>query len=415
MLRLDFTSLDISTQNVSANLVFSDTDTSIEYTENDINIINKFKEYMDNNKDTKIINISSNFCNISNPLLDQEKKEIKKSNQGRKKQEKIKTNRKIQGTGTSMSSQTSFKILSTYQIKLKHGHNYDKYRDYKQLNDNYLEVSKPVSVKVFRNGNIQIQGSETNSLVDIKPAIKEVNKCFSYVLGETVVDKNIHSPMRNYKFNILGSYNINIIQTQKYFINYIKARVPINFTNLKLYLLNQTEFDIVELNNYLFNSKDDNIDLESDIILSTIDNFNKIILSIDLKKIYIQYEMYKQKNLNNWAITILNKIKYYYLKPFIDNIRDTLYYSKDNCISFVNGDFEKYSGLKIKFRSPTQENQDKETTVKIFSSGKIEINGAQTQDEASRVYNYLINFFKHNSQLIYIPGRDILDIGWDDD
>ena len=418
--QINFTDLNIATQNVSAILKIEQQDGKLIdmlYKEDDPKIIKKLEEYI-KKQDTKIINISSNFCNFVNPLLEEKKEEVKKSNQGRKKMEKKKTNRKIHGNGTSMSSQTSFQILSTYQIKIKYCHNYNKYRSYKKISRDTLEVSKPVSVKVFRNGNIQIQGSETHELVDVVPAIEEVSKCFSFLLNKKIIYQNVDSSMRNYTFNILNNYNINIIQTQQYFTNYIKARISINFQKLKLYFLNKNNINENDINDIILNNDEDDInciDFNNDIILSTKDNLIKVIKSVNFDKIYQEFNLFKENNKNIFSENVMNKIKYHFLTPFIEEMRYKLYHSKDNRISFVNGDFEKYSGLKIKFRSPTKDKPDKETTVKVFPSGKIEINGAQTKQEADRVYSYLINFFRNNINLIYNKNNDIPDIGWDSD
>ena len=420
---INFTPLNIATQNVSTILKIENPDGTISdmaYKEDDPKVIEKLEEYI-KKKDTNVINISSNFCNFSNPQLKEEKKEVKKSNQGRKKMEKKKTNRKIHGNGTSMSSQTSFQILSTYQIKIKYCHNYEKYRTYKLISEDnrILEVSKSVSVKVFRNGNIQIQGSETHQLIDVIPAIDEVSKCFSFILGKKIIYNDVSSTMRNYTFNILNGYLINIIQTQLFFTNYIKARIPINFSKLKLYFLNKDNINENNLDDIILNNNiDDDInefDFNTDIILSTKEYLYNVIDSIKFNEIYQEFNTFKNNNKNVFSENVLNKIKYHYLNPFIEEMRYKLYHSKDNRISFVNGDFEKYSGLKIKFRSPTKDKPDKETTVKIFNSGKIEINGAQTNQEAERVYAYLIKFFRTNINLIYRENTDMPDIGWDSD
>lgn len=47
---------------------------------------------------------------------------------------------------------------------------------------------------------------------------------------------------------------------------------------------------------------------------------------------------------------------------------------------------ERYQGLKLKFPTPSEKNPDKKTTIKIYRSGKINIDGA-VSDESARYYN----------------------------
>ena len=50
---------------------------------------------------------------------------------------------------------------------------------------------------------------------------------------------------------------------------------------------------------------------------------------------------------------------------------------------------ERYQGLKLKFPTPTEKNPDKKTTIKIYRSGKINIDGA-ISDDSARYYNIKI-------------------------
>lgn len=428
--KIKFTPIEISTQNAGCDLKiqFKNEKKSLVYNESDKAIIAAFRKYMKMNtldndgkilktSKTRIISISSNFIDqkepINNPILYEEKKIVKTSNRGRKKQEKPKKKRKVQGAGTNLNSQTSFRVLSIYEIPKKTNINKNKYKSIEDIGNGYYRVEKPVIIKVFRSGNIQSQGSETHDLVDVQFAVKEICRCFTYVMKQNVIYENLVSNMHNYVFKIKNKH-INMRLIQKYFTDYINARIPINFTSLKSYLLNCNELDMKKLHIEI-NQELNEADITSDVILTTIEKFDKIIENMHLNKIYNEYNEYKKQYESIFSIEILNKIKYQFLVPYLDEIRYRLYHSVDNRIPFANSDFEKYPAYKIKFRSPNKDNLEKVTTVKIFDGGKIEINGAYSIKEAKRIYNYLVKFFNNNQYLLYEPEKDIVDIGWDSD
>lgn len=76
----------------------------------------------------------------------------------------------------------------------------------------------------------------------------------------------------------------------------------------------------------------------------------------------------------------------------------------------INGIFqikynpERYPGLSVKFTTPNATNKKKETTIKMFQSGKINIDGANEQDQALYYYNMLNEFYlQYEKEIIFTP------------
>ena len=73
----------------------------------------------------------------------------------------------------------------------------------------------------------------------------------------------------------------------------------------------------------------------------------------------------------------------------------------DNVIE-VRYNPERYPGLTIKLLTPIPTNSNKRTTIKIFKSGKINIDGA-TSPECAEKYYYWLNWYfdKHHKRVLY--------------
>lgn len=127
--------------------------------------------------DPCIIKIGCNYGEIVNegsPYLPAKPKE-KKSNRGRKPKIKIKSKRKLQGTGKYFSSQITFEIY-------------------------HPDYEKVYKIKLFRNGHFQVPGVSHTEMLDL---IKPVSRLRDY-LKEQFCDDTIEivyfiSVMRNYK------------------------------------------------------------------------------------------------------------------------------------------------------------------------------------------------------------------------
>ncbi len=72
-------------------------------------------------------------------------------------------------------------------------------------------------------------------------------------------------------------------------------------------------------------------------------------------------------------------------------------------IGLIKCNFEKNTGIIIKFKIPIEGNADKETTIKIFSSGKINIVGSNSLEESINIRKLLISIIYYNKDnVLYI-------------
>ena len=76
-------------------------------------------------------------------------------------------------------------------------------------------------------------------------------------------------------------------------------------------------------------------------------------------------------------------------------------------INSIQYDLEKYAGIKIKFKRPLHiitkpKDEFKNITVKIYQSGKINIDGGKKIDEIEELYFWLNNVFVNNKDTLLI-------------
>lgn len=65
---------------------------------------------------------------------------------------------------------------------------------------------------------------------------------------------------------------------------------------------------------------------------------------------------------------------------------------------------ERYPGLLIKFTTPIENNPKKETTIKMFKSGKVNIDGAVSEADAAIHYEWINDFYVlHKNEIVYRP------------
>jgi hypothetical protein len=67
---------------------------------------------------------------------------------------------------------------------------------------------------------------------------------------------------------------------------------------------------------------------------------------------------------------------------------------------------ERYPGLILKFSTPIPRNQQKQTTLKLFQSGKGNIDGAISEESAMYHYNRVNAIYAKYSDILYIPKED---------
>jgi hypothetical protein len=89
------------------------------------------------------------------------------------------------------------------------------------------------------------------------------------------------------------------------------------------------------------------------------------------------------------------------------NILVRLHLAKDETargISEIKYNIERYPGLIIKFATPINRNPRKQTTIKMFQSGKVNIDGAISEEGAFHYYCWVNDLYsKYSDSIIYTP------------
>ena len=70
-------------------------------------------------------------------------------------------------------------------------------------------------------------------------------------------------------------------------------------------------------------------------------------------------------------------------------------------LNMIKYNFERYTGIILKFNTPIEDNKNKLTTVKIFSSGKLNIDGSNNLEQSTQIKKII-------SQIIYSNKDSIL-------
>jgi hypothetical protein len=87
-----------------------------------------------------------------------------------------------------------------------------------------------------------------------------------------------------------------------------------------------------------------------------------------------------------------------------------------NNITEIKYNIERYPGLIIKFATPIPRNPRKQTTIKMFQSGKVNIDGAISEECAWYYYNWINDFYAtHEDSVMYIPNRVVVHSDSDSD
>jgi hypothetical protein len=74
----------------------------------------------------------------------------------------------------------------------------------------------------------------------------------------------------------------------------------------------------------------------------------------------------------------------------------------------IKYNIERYPGLIAKFSTPTVRRPNKQTTIKMFKSGKTNIDGAISEESAAYYYKWINAFYdKHKDAIMYVPREDV--------
>jgi len=350
----------------------------------------------------KIIKIDSNFVEWRSPTYNPPAPK-KKSNRGRKKKAKKKTNRKVQGTGRCMNSQIMFSILGTHIRRIPDTP--DKHSEVTiKVDETHEQLTKPYVFLLFRNGNFTLPGVLTEDMSDVREPINELCLYLSDMFGKVELEY-IETSMCNYKFWMEGRM-IELLKLQTYCSDHFTHLLNIHFRHVKEYLIErvnpeEAHIDYGEFHRFLSNSKPPK---------NLFVNFTKLRNAIEEYSLIEHYAKLTEINsliYANFHIDLtdamIKRIWGYYLDNFLLSLEETLRKDKDNHMSHIKYDQEKYPGFIIKIKTPTKKKPEKKTTIKLFMSGKIDIDGANNRKEADYIYWWLNDLFARNRDLSYNP------------
>lgn len=253
---------------------------------------------------------------------------------------------------------------------IKIGCNYGEY-----ISEKFIEMTTPV-----KKSN---RGRKKKNKPISNRKIQGNGKYFNSQITFTILD-----PINNKKFYHLKLYTNGTIQITYVCYEDINLIRPI--IDLVINLIKP--IDSIKIN---LNEEIKIIYLKS-IMRNYKFNIIKENIFIDLNKfklLLLDFKKYQLENINNQT-----EIKKYY--------QDNQEYDYNLLllleIGLIKCNFEKYTGIIVKFKTPLPDKIDKLTTVKIFSSGKINIDGSNNYEESSLIKKIITSLIYNNkSEVLY--------------
>lgn len=250
-----------------------------------------------------------------------------------------------------------------YSDIIKIGCNYEEY-----ISETYIELTKPVKksnrgrkkkIKPVSNRKIQGNGKYFNSQITFT-ILDTINKTKFYHL-KLFTNGTIQIPY-------VCNENIEIIKPIiELVIDYIK-----DINDIKVDI--EKPIDIIYIKSIMRNYKF-NIVIDNDYI--DLLKFKSILL--EYKNFQLNNSDFFQEN-NKYNIELLNSLE----------------------LSIIKCNFERYTGIILKFKTPIEDNKNKLTTVKIFSSGKINIDGSNNLEESTKIKKIISNLiYLNKDNIIY--------------
>ncbi len=348
----------------------------------------------------------------------------KKTNRGRKKKQKVKKERKTQGDGTNFNSCIQITVLGKVERQKPPRPDKHSFRSV-SISNTHEQFYKEYKFKVFRTGTFQVPGVLTEDMSDMMPSLGHLCEYLGKFFYDVPDVLNVFSVMRNYMFNLITG-KIDIRRLHLYCNRRFIHLTNVNMKDIESFLVRPVFTDLSDqpIDIGWLNYIDSNID--SDYHINTVELINFITESTGNKNIYVNLD-----NLITWIHDLKLETEY---RKFIDfaNVMincGTIFTEKmaartlriflskkimelnkritkhpDNDMSDIKYDQDKYPGFLIYVKTPIPCNLNKRTTVKIFPSGKINIDGANDIAEATFIYWWLNDLLLSDRRLVYNDG-----------
>jgi len=360
----------------------------------------------------RIVGIDSNFGHKTLPFYRSPKKK-KESNRGRKCAEKPKSSRKMPGDGTCFNSQITFVVVADFKRLIP-----EKNDDYThtaiRYNDGYEYIQKEYKMKLFRTGRLGIPGVIHEDYSDLKEPVQYLINYLKSIFKTDIKIIDVVPEMKNYKFHLLDNQHLKMEHLHYYCNQEFQSLYNTSFQSILEfiscpYLIGKSPKKVGWVNSlaekYEINWKSMFISLDQSQNPKNI-YVAKSMLSDEIQRANFQ-ENYSQitKYINvmySCNIPVGNELIISLIQNFIRDKMIQLYFyfvkHDNNRLSYVSYDKEQYPGLKLKIPTPTEDSPNKRSTVKIFQSGKINVDGKTSGPEvAQKIRHWLAEFFiKHD-------------------
>lgn len=347
----------------------------------------------------------------------------KKSKRGRKPKEKTPTTRKRQGDGSSFNSQITF--LVEEKMRRKRPLKDDLYSAKAELIPNTDEeyIFKEYKIKVFNTGSMTVPGVLRDDYSDFTfrgGPLDELVDYFRDIYGNDEIYATGFVPnMMNFKSVLIRMPNstavpkgLDLYEMCDCFNNTMQGYCKISMKALHSFLAAPT-IDGKHFTSW-YNVTDGPIDLEAmyryisdseqvkDIVVPRT-LLNKIIMSSGYKEIYdkMRVLVYAQRRQTS-AInpTTYNKIATMLTEPLIDRIHKTIMNENYDRPIYAVYNPQNYCALVVHVGIPTPKDPHLRSTVKIFSSGKINIDACTSVEAAEKVFAYINKVLNDHPELI---------------
>lgn len=363
----------------------------------------------------------------------------KKTARGRKTIAPKPKQRKGQGDQSCFHCMIQFTIPSTCLVNDDLSRHQSK-QEILEVLDNGLAVCKKVyKVKLFRNGSISIPGCILEDLTDCVNPLIQLCKFLNRQIGISPNIESINSVMRNYKFSTINK-NIDLKNLKHYFSRKMVDSILVNFQDIVDFLrkpaftdivsphfdgwdhyiknvskipVESHNFDLTTLENCMFESKRDKTAF---IKHESLDKFINSCIPIKIYKtvarVVSKFRDSTGYYLGDDICEIMVQIN---ITTELDALNKKISKCKDNQIAGFSYDPEKFTAFIIKINSPSgnasKKERDKQTTIKLYYGGKINIDGANNREEATYIYYWLNSLLRDTDDLIYDPSvsYDALD------
>lgn len=365
-----------------------------------------------------IVKIDSNFIH---ERLDSYTADIviKETNRGRKKKEPEVKTRKHQGDGTCFNSQTQFTVISKHKRPIS---------DQKSKKDIVIKktsygievVKKGYKIKLFRNGKVSVPGVLTEDMGDVIDPLRKLEEYLKDIFARDDIHMKTmpFSVKRNYKFKLIDR-KFDIIKLHTFYNKWFKDRIITSIETIQEFLLHPVfrKVKTTESND----NPDEPFKLTYDYkafkkFLKNTTKKNQIyIIFDDLVKLIEKYEILSKYHATRKYVKKLKEKHYVFLnedsvnillkKVFYDSlveINRELTISDNNRVCYHRYKPSKFQGFILKIRTPTPLKFSKKTTIKIFRSGKVNIDGCNGSYDAIFIYGWFNRFIlDHEDEIIH--------------